>query len=133
MTIGFFANPSKYDLHVTQQHQQCSSLLLIMEGMQTRLYRRCFKTHLCIEYVLQLQYKLSAIVLDLDSRNVLQQCPQLTWSPITAVADAGGVGRGVRGAPQADRTTGPVDPSVALPQSALLPTLQRVLIQSCSR
>ena len=35
-----------------------------------------------------------------------QQSQQPTWSAATAVAIAGGVGRGVRGAHQADRTTG---------------------------
>ena len=131
MTKGFLANPSKYDLHVTQQHQQCSRLLLIMEGIQTR-FPTCFSTHLRIACVLQLQYKLRAIASDLDIQNLLQQCQQLTWSPVTVVAGQEGWGGGYGLRLQADCTTGLVDPTVALPQSALLPTLQRLLLQwSC--
>ena len=43
---------------------------------------------------------------DVVSQSTSQQSQRPTWSAVTAVGDAGGVGRGVRGAPQADRTTG---------------------------
>ena len=48
----------------------------------------------------------SGLSSDLDGQSTSQQYQQLTWSAVTAVAGVEGAGRGVRGAPQADRTTG---------------------------